>query len=217
MNDTELNELLDQWNAPEPPDSLRRRTRAAYTATVQRSAPRRRMMLWAFGLAAFLFVLTVAFPQTMKLVAPGEKPPYTVDSDISIYEADGSVMREENITSYNDSKGEVVLSRAVVGNVLESMLLQMHHFLFGFPRGEYADEANAVAHGCVNSAVVGHERILGYDTVAVRQEGNARRVTAWKAPALGCFGMRLLFEKQQPDGSWHRTMERHALKVTINK
>ena len=217
MNDTELDEILDQWNAPEPPDSLRRRTRAAYIATVHRPAARRRLAVWVFGLASFLLVLTVAFPQTMKLVAPGEKPPYTVDSDINYFRPDGSVDREENITSYNDSKGEVVLSRSVVGNMLESVLLQMHHFLFGFPRGGYADEAKAVANGCADGPVAGHEKILGYDTVAISYEGNARKYTVWRAPALACFAMRILGEKQQTDGSRHRIMERHAVKVTINK
>lgn len=217
MNDTELNEILDQWNPPEPPESLRRKTLAAYTATVPHAAPRRRVMLWAFGLASFLVVLTVAFPQTVKLVAPGEKPPYTVESGINYFAPDGTVEREENITSFNDSRGEAVLSRTIVGSVWGSLLMQMHHFLFGPVRGVYADTADAVAKGCVTGPLVGRETILHYDTVAIRREGSGLRYTVWRAPALACFAMRLVTETQQPDGSWRRAMERHALRVTINR
>jgi hypothetical protein len=231
MNDTELDEILDTWKAPEPPASLRGNVRAGYAVRVEKRRPRARLALWAaaFGLGAFLLVLAQAFPQTVKLVAPAYKIPYTVESEYVNYARDGSIDERIDYVSYQRNGEEIVLSQSVPGDPLKTIgmqlvstthayLLQFHRLIFGSGDFEaHTQHAAAfVASGCTLMGVAGHETILGYTTVKVQSAGNGRRATTWMAPDLGCFTMRLVLEKQRPDGTYRVVGEKHATKVTIN-
>lgn len=239
MNDKELDEILDTWSAPEPPASLRARVKAAFAARTDRRRTRGRLALWAaaFGMAAFLVVLTQAFPQTVKLVAPAEKIPYTVESDWTNYASDGQVSRKVHITSYSRGGRENILSETIVGHPLETLHIRVgvaiHSLweellapLVGSPAEQVNPQGPAalLASGCTTGygyfaaggQVVGHEKILDHASVKIQREDPGRRYTVWLAPALACFPLRETFERQRPDGSYRMASERHALKVTLN-
>jgi len=126
MNDTELDELLDQWAAPPVPASLREKVRAEYGARTQ-IVPGRSVMNWRrtmfaaamAGAGAFLLLVTVALSQT----PPPEKIPYTVDSEFMRYGGDGSRAVEMYLTSYmNQNGGEALVSRSIPDHPFETAL-----------------------------------------------------------------------------------------------
>jgi hypothetical protein len=131
MNDTELDEMLDCWNVPPVPTSLRDSVRAAFAASPPQTAPPRPPVRgsWAFasgarkalpaaamiGIGAFLWVVTQALSQT----PPPVHIPYTVDSEYIRYGDDGSPVIEMLSTSYTGSNGgEILISRSIPGHLL---------------------------------------------------------------------------------------------------
>ena len=137
MNDTELDELLDRWNTPSPQATLRARVRDARRGLGVRgwglglcspSARWRplRSLGWVVaiaGVSAFLIVVTQALPQTIKLVSPAVRPPFTVDCEYAGYEEDGSRVVEMYSTSYMGQNGaEVILGRTVPDHPFETAL-----------------------------------------------------------------------------------------------
>ncbi len=131
MNDTELDELLDQWSAPPAPASLRENVRAGFAAGLEReastgvrhwiaafvpSARKRLVPAVVLGVGAFLFIVNQAFPQMFGLGAPPVKIPYTVDSEFVRYGNDGSSAVDMYSTSYGFNGHEILLSRSFPGN-----------------------------------------------------------------------------------------------------
>lgn len=136
MNDTELDELLDQWSAPPAPASLRESVRAGYAAGLEnKTSPdvrhgiaafvpgaRKRLLAAAvLGVGVFLVIVTQAFPQMLGLGSPSVKPPYTVDSEFLRYGDGGSSSAQLHriqmlSTSYNLNGREIILSRSLPGN-----------------------------------------------------------------------------------------------------
>ena len=224
MNEQELDEILDTWNAPEPPPSLRGRVRARYAAAVEKPRGRRRLAVWAsaFGAAAFLLVLSQAFPQTVK-VRPGGAIPFTVDSEVTYYGVDGSVDRVIDRRSYARNGQEVVLSDTIRDHPMESFFMNFHQSMYGIFQdlhalfGGHMEEHPNLEPGCAAGPAAPHETILNYDTVKLQVAGNGRRAQTWFAPGLGCFPMRTIYERQRIDGTYRVVMERHAVKVTTNK
>lgn len=270
MNDTELDEILNQWSAPPASPSLRESVRAGFAARpdpktfrgvppwIAAFAPSARRTLVAgtiLALGTVLLVVTLALPQTLRLVSPPVKIPYTVDSEFVRYATTGHLRRIQMLsTSYNDPNGrEIILSRSLPANplatvirrtldaagslvsrltlpfVVNAELLEKARttpkvitgcddeacwLLAGeaFPR-----PAAGVGNGCVDGAIVGHETILNYPTVAVQLPlGDQRRMTLWTAPDLGCFALRVAIEEQMPDGTYRLVSGKQALKVTLN-
>lgn len=236
MNDTELDDILNTWTTPDPPPSLRGRVRAGY-AELRPRRSRFRLLFFAMatGVAAFLFFLTAAFPQTARLIATTQKIPFTVETELINFGPDGSITHDLVQTTYLHGGREVILSQSVPGNPLASIAMQVitgfHLFLrevvdplFGGnhepePASSSAPQQHAalVAAGCVNGPVVGHETILGYQTVDIEHlnEPGLKAVIAM-APALGCFPLKIARTRQEPDGSWRLVWQRQALKVTVN-
>jgi len=71
--------------------------------------------------------------------------------------------------------------------------------------------------GCVVGEIVDRATILNYPTAAVRQRWTEHgRMTVWMAPGLGCFALRVTYEEERPDGTFHLVAAKQALKVTIN-
>ena len=134
MNDTELDELLNQWSAPAAPASLRENVRSGFAAGLQRKTSpgvrrwiaafvpsgRKRLLAAILGVGAFLLIVTQAFPQMFGLGAPPIKTPYTVDSEYLRYGDGGSSSAQLHriqmySTSYNLHGREIILSRSLPG------------------------------------------------------------------------------------------------------
>ena len=126
MNDTELDEMLDTWQAPAVPASLRENVRAGFAANLQQRPLRDRRPRWvtkwprsarkgmfagaAVGAGLLLLIVTQALPQPL----PPENIPYTVDSEFLRYADDGSPSVEMYLTSYTNQNGaEALVSRSL--------------------------------------------------------------------------------------------------------
>lgn len=131
MNDTELDDLLKTWNAPPARASLRTRVRAGFAASPEQTpssgmlhwiatparSPRKRLAAGTIlAVVTFLLAVTLAIPQTHRLVSPTVRIPYTVDSEFVRYADDGSSSVEMYTTSYSLDGHEVLLSRSLPGN-----------------------------------------------------------------------------------------------------
>lgn len=229
MNDTELDNLLNTWTTPDPPPSLRARVRAGYATLVPKPRRRFRLSFWAiaFAFAAFLVVLTAAFPQTVKLIVPAAKIPYIVETDTNTYNKDGSLLHEVQMTSYIRNGRVIILSRTP-GNPLVTFAMRSLNAAYSlfFSPVDPQRWAEFVASGCSSvGTVVGHETILGYQTTVTvhlspSYDGgvvqNGRKITLWQAPDLGCFELKRVHEQQNPDGTYRLADEHHAIKVTVN-
>ncbi len=127
MNDTELDEMLDKWEAPAAPASLRAKVQAGFSPDRPRhEAPRgpwhwitsftpRKTVLGGIAVAvgALLCLVTLALPQTLIL----SSPPYTVESKCMRFADERGPAAEMILTSYNDKGSEIVLSRSLPGNL----------------------------------------------------------------------------------------------------
>jgi hypothetical protein len=122
MNDTELDEILNQWSAPPAPASLRERVRAGFAGRprlktsrgvppwISAFAPSAKKSLVAgaiLAVGAFFLVIALALPQTHEPVSLPAGVPYIVDSDVVRYADDGISAVEEHRGSYNDNGREV--------------------------------------------------------------------------------------------------------------
>ena len=246
MNDTELDEMLDQWSVPPPPASMRERVRAGFAAAQPLTPPPAVPVRWKWafmpstrkalpaacmiGIGAFLWVVTQALSQT----PPPVRIPYTVDSEFVRYSEDGSQVVEMYSTSYYENGHEIILSRSfpghpfqtAFGSILDATQRWRQLMLPFFVNAELLERARARASeraadllrsGCVDGPEVGRETILNYPTTAVeRRLGDRRKMTLWMAPGLGCFALRFTTEEQRPDGKFHMVTVKQALKVTLN-
>jgi hypothetical protein len=238
MNDTELDEMLNQWGVPPVRAELRERVRSGYATKPNRD--RRRFFApvgWkglfaGFATAAilFMFVITAAFPQSLGLFSGGFRIPYLVESEQIRYRADGS----ENVfhvTSFMHGADQFVLKVTNPGNPFMSMVQEIaspvHSFLLQVApstilRKQSSDDIARhralVNNGCVRpgGSAIGQEKILGHVTTVVSGGGTQERVTQWMAPDLGCFTLRLIVETPQPDGSFRLSLKSYAVKVTVN-
>jgi hypothetical protein len=127
MNDTELDEMLDKWNAPAPSESLRDRVRAGFHSGTERRTIR--WISWrsltagaVLAMGTLLILASKAVPQTM----PAEIRPYTVLSEFVQYARDGSPTVAMYSTSYNDQYGrEILLSRYIPDNSVHDTIARM--------------------------------------------------------------------------------------------
>jgi len=136
MNDTELDEMLDQWKAPSPPASLRERVRAGFSA----SHPEPRVNLWrwigaiapwrtalagsALGLAGFLGIVSLASPQTVTV----KSAPYVVESRCaqSVHGGNPFLLHVIDMLSYNENGREITLSEWVPDSMFLTAALHFH-------------------------------------------------------------------------------------------
>jgi len=243
MNDTELDQLLNTWSVPTAPASLRAGVLVGFHSRPERRKFRGlRVLISAAGIACFLLGVTLALPQTLKLISPTVRAPYIVDSDIVRYGFDGTPSVELSLGSYNNDGSEVVVYE-VAHSLLPAIKLGLQAIgpvvgrltLLFVVSGEQAERAKLIARvsagfegywlggaatlihsGCVNGPVVGHETILNHQTIAVRQFNDRQRMTLWMAPDLGCFALRLTREERRSDGTFRLVLKKQATKVTTN-
>jgi len=264
MNETELDEMLNQWDAPEVPRRLLAELHEMQRK--QKSGWTMRWLAWLvpggklFAGAAvgsvvclLLMIRIQAAPQ-----APGIHVPWTVDSELIKYADDGTSSVEMQMTSYKlDARNEVLLSRSVPGNVFMTAFgrtldvvgpalsrltlpfvvdantlervrkMRREHPGIGLISGctgEADSDCLTLGHygleagnSCIAGKIVDHATILNHATEAVRERWMEHgRMTIWSAPDLQCFALKVTYESQQADGSFHLVRAKQAVKVTVN-
>jgi hypothetical protein len=135
MNDTELDEMLDQWNVPAPPPTLRKSVRTRFAAAQPLTSPSDVPVRWKFAfvpsarktlLAAAIVIAGIfvfAAAQALSQTPPPVPMPFTVDSEYLLYGDDGSPTVEMVSTSYTAPPGqEVLLSRSIPGQPIGTAL-----------------------------------------------------------------------------------------------
>lgn len=74
-----------------------------------------------------------------------------------------------------------------------------------------------VGTSCTDRPIMGHATILNHSTEAVRDRWTENgRMTLWMAPDLACFALKVTYEAQRPDGTFHLVSAKQALKVNVN-
>ncbi len=241
MNDTELDEMLNQWDAPPAPATLREKVRAGLAVGLK-SSGRRWFTLpsWhigkglfagmAAGAALFLVVMAQAFPQALGPSSPALKFPYIVRSDVIVFAADGSSRLDSSIWSYSYKGTEIFTGETYYGNPFQDFLIgthrAVHYLLLRYVPGLVMPESAAkdawfsayVQAGCADKGdnIVGHDTILRHATTAVQRiDPDGWRGTVWRAPDLGCFAMRTKSEEPMPGGGYRVTRQRDAVRVFL--
>ena len=104
MNDSELDEILNEWRAPSPPPSMRKRVQAGFLTLRPRKRRWRKSVVAAGALASatFFLLVTQAFPQHPARL------PWSVDSEFVRYADDGSASIEMDSTSYESNGAEIL-------------------------------------------------------------------------------------------------------------
>jgi hypothetical protein len=238
MNDKELDEMLNQWDAPAVRTELRENVRAGFVAA--KTKPRRRFAWpsWHVGKGLFaglaaaalcLVAISQAFPQALNLSSSSPVAfPYVVISSVVAYADDGSSRPDANIISSSYKGTEIVISETHPGNPWQEWIKgfhnSVHYFLLRYVPGLVLPESAAkdawfnsyVQSGCVGSGQtpVGHDTILGHATTALQHiDPDGWRGTEWRAPDLGCFALRRKSEAPDPGGGYRLVAERDAQKV----
>jgi hypothetical protein len=245
MNDQELDEMLDRWEAPPMRDSVRENLRIRFAATAKRAdkaafarrmiaaaaqLPLRRLAFGTVSAAVVLFALIQVFPQTIGMAPPGFRIPFYVESEFVRYTDAGVAGRPSRITSFPYAGHDVIMSvwttgdslldalRGIAGSVQTKFVLAIPSVVLPkqAPMPEPAGFAGFVRSGCAEGkTVVGHETVAGYETVIVQSEAAGRRTRIWMSPALRCFALKLTDEVEQPDGSYRLRLRKETLKVTM--
>jgi hypothetical protein len=141
MNDHELDDLLNQWDAPAAPRTLRENVRTGFRERVIRAIPavsrvrfsRLRLAFGLVGVAAALLAATAAFPQVGRMLS-SEPIPYSVDSEFVMFPGDREPRPYMTLTSYSSNGKEVVLTwsmpdhpfAAPIHRVLGGMITLVH-------------------------------------------------------------------------------------------
>ena len=72
--------------------------------------------------------------------------------------------------------------------------------------------------GCIDKPIVARETILNHPTAAVQARWTEHgKMTLWTAPDLKCFALRVTYENQRSDGSFHLVAAKQAIKITANQ
>jgi len=192
MNDTELDDMLNKWDAPPVPRGLRER--------ISQEPPRKK---WKFRLPSGLFFglaagaamcfigMTAAFPQAM-----GPTPRFNLLSEVLEYKDDGSsTIREYRASTARDG-AEIMLQQTFP----DSFFMTIHqgffntvHRILGLEHGPapMASDCSYPGH-----AVLGQETLVGYQTTKLRYtDDSTGRYTEWRAPQLDCIAMKYTWEK----------------------
>ena len=166
MNDHELDDMLNQWDPPAVPPTMRENVRAGFRERVvdaipiipRRRFPRLRFAFGFAGLAAALLLTTAAFPQVGRMFS-SEPVPYTVDSEFVMFPQDREPRTYLTLTSYSRNAKEVVLDWAMpqhpfagpIHRVLDALITFVH----GSPGSSAAGDASAATgcgHNCIRVA-----------------------------------------------------------------
>jgi hypothetical protein len=246
MTDQELDEILDTWTAPDIPTTLRPRTLSRFGPKHRPPIFRRVLIATAFAATLLLaveaipqsftpqppppFTVESAFDRFTRSGAHRIQMFSTSYNDSSGMEITLSRWLPGNTMGTAVRNALDAVTTYYVGLVghLHPQLAQRNQV----PRVRYAcgDDGclSALSRaipwlnpstGCVTpERILSRETILGYSTVAARISGDAdKKITAWLAPELNCFALRITTEDQQADGSLQLTWVKQAIKVTVNR
>ncbi len=217
MNDSELDDMLNQWDAPPVPRGLRERISPA-------SAPRSRFRLpsgMVFGLTAaaamFLLVVGVASPQTFGLVPSAR---FNLLTETHEFKRDGSSTITEYRASTAHNGAEIILEQTFPDNAfmtIHQRFFNLMHRMLGLEHTAPASMASDCSYP--EHAVLGTEVLLGYQTTRLRYTGpdsSDGRYTEWRAPQLDCIKMKTTWEKLV-GGEFKLAEERRPMTVRINR
>lgn len=246
MNDQELDELLDQWQAPAMRDTVRQNLRAGFAA---KPAPVRwrpgRLAFATLAAAVLLFAVFQVSPRTARLASSGFHIPFYVESVFTGYAKDGSARLQTrstyfvyagypiNMATIDETGGPLLTAIRRIGASVRIQAALLSPSLVlpkQSPMPEPAWFAGFVRSGCSDHAtVLGHEIVAGHETTIVQNDmtvsvmANAKReprpsvrFTSWRAPDLGCIDLKMTIEERQPDGTYRLSSAKEAVKVTMN-
>lgn len=247
MNDVELDEMLDRWEAPGMRDSLREDLRMGFVAASARRNRRgllRRMVaamprirvgrlaVATVGAAALLFAGIQVAPRVVRMASPDFRIPFYVESVFVSYARNGSVQRQSRNTAFpyggiafNMSVTELdgsLLSKVkeITGSIRTQVVLAMPSLVLPKrpPMAEPPWFAGFVRSGCSEGkTVVGREVVAGYETTVTLSEWPTGRVRIWMAPELACFPLKFIREVRQPDGSYQFEARNEVVRVKMNR
>ena len=159
MNDQELDDVLNQWDAPAVPPTLRENVRAGFRERVRNAIPiiprprfpRLRFAFAFAGVATALLVATVAFPQVGRMLS-SEPIPYSVDSEFVIFPGDREPRAYLTATSYSRNGQEVVLTWSMLDHPFATSIHRVIGGLMTLVHGSPHAAADATATlGCGHS------------------------------------------------------------------
>ncbi len=236
MNDTELDEMLNQWYVQDADSSAREKVRARFLAErAQRTNLSGLTRIAIFlrgsgkGLAAgvvaagvFLLIVILTFPETLKSSQPPFRIPWLVAYDAVRYGNDGLPKSKEEILSFSRNGKEVILSESdsSIMNAVRVGLLRVAPALL-IP-SESSDDAThlsiLIRNDCATGRVIAHETILKHLTTVVQNTSpDHTRTTQWLAPDLECFTLRLTSEEQKSDGTFRLVLRKQASKIILTR
>src|SRR5262249_2512578 len=142
MNDQELDDMLNKWDTPAVPSSLRENVRAGFRERVIRAIPviprprfpRLRFAFGFAGLVAALLLATAAFPQVGRMLS-SEAIPYSVDSEFVIFPMDREPRAYMTATSYSRNGKEVVLEWSMIDHPFATPIHRVIGALITLVRG----------------------------------------------------------------------------------
>ncbi|HVW10023.1 MAG TPA: hypothetical protein VHC90_15650 [Bryobacteraceae bacterium] len=222
MNDSELDEMLNQWKAPEPGAELRERIRGTQPGRQRRfSWPSWHMSKGLFaGVAAgavmCLFGMGIAFPQVF---APAGVR-FNLISESGAYNDDGSfTVQEERVSTAVHGK-EIILKRQIPDNEFMSLHMRFFDMIHRWLGMDQSGPASITSDCAVaGAAVAGHETLLGHPTTVLQYSADPQdqsRYREWRAPDLDCIVMKWVVQKPAASGGFRITSERRPLAVRMN-
>ena len=242
MNDTELDEMLDRWDAPPVSAALRQKVRGEFLARHQAKSPAR-WRAWLAPSAAkgvfagaiagavmLLLVISQAYPQSLDFgsSSPALHAGYAVISNVVDYADDGSSRIVSHVISYNYKGSEILVVQTYPDDLVRSFFMGIHvaahRILLRYTPGLVMPESAArdawfrgyVQSGCVDKGetAAGREAILNYATTVVQKVyPDGWKRTEWRAPDLGCFMLKSTGESPRPGGGYRVVTERLAAQV----
>jgi hypothetical protein len=236
MNDTELDEMLNQWDVQDANPSIREKVRVRFRAERAQRTNRSGLRRIAIclrgsgkGLAAgvvaagvFLLIVILTFPETLKSSQPPFRIPWFVEYDAVRYGNGGLPKSSEGILSFSRNGKEVILSESdsSIMNAVRAGLLRVAPAFF-IPPESSEDAAHLralIRNDCATGRVIAHETILKHLTTVVQNTSpDHTRTTQWLAPDLECFALRLTSEERKSDGTFRLVLRKQASKIILTR
>jgi hypothetical protein len=234
MTENELDELLNEWEAPPMGSAVRARLQDRFGKRRSPVWKRRagRIALAALAIAAVLFAVIQVRPQTVRMATAGFRIPYYVEFEFERYADDSSAPHHSRIAAFPYGGYEIAMSVTETDHSWRDPIRKLassirNQFVLAVPSmvlpkqalmAEPAWFAGFVASGCSEGRdVVGYEKVAGYATTVVQSESESGRILVWMAPDLRCFALKLTHEVRDPRGGYRTILRKEAVRVTMNR
>jgi hypothetical protein len=230
MNDTELDEMLDRWQAPAMRESV---GDDVWARVPKRRTARVRVMRIAvatLAAAAVLFAVIQVSPRTVRMAPPDFHISYYVEFIFTRFGANGSVEYQSRHTAFpyggiliNMSVTQIddsVFSkfREIAASIRTQFVLAVPSLVL--PKQPPMEKPvwfdDYVRNGCTRGmTVAGHETVAGYPTTVIVGESPVSRMKVWLAPDLQCADLKMTVEVRE-GGGYRMVSRRDVIKVTMN-